>query len=219
MLGVWRWDLVFCQFSLNSVQPFHRRNRKCEKLTATDGRTTDRRMDGRRRMTDNAWSLRLRCTKIITFDKGSVVWLRINPVKICMLILCPMSDIRLLQVSLVIYRKYKLPMLVWDGEKMLLYKCEWLYVYQLDTNNGKYCCYISVDSREVFLSSLNYCIINIGCNIELLNDNGRYTLAIPFVWNLFSYHCILIRSWYAHKLNVRWTLMKNYLTLLQNTFL
>ena len=44
-LGRGHWDLAsFLQVSLNSVQRFQRRSRKCEKLT-TDGRTTD-----------NAWS-------------------------------------------------------------------------------------------------------------------------------------------------------------------
>ena len=38
-LGRGRWDLATCQVSLNSVQWFQRRSRKCEKLT-TDGRQT-----------------------------------------------------------------------------------------------------------------------------------------------------------------------------------
>ena len=42
-LGRGRWDLAFCQVSLNSVQRFQRRSWKCEKLTE-NGRT------------DNAWS-------------------------------------------------------------------------------------------------------------------------------------------------------------------
>ena len=54
------WDLVFCQVSLNSVQRFKRRSRKCEKLTTTDGRQTD---DGQRMITIVHLSLRLRCTK------------------------------------------------------------------------------------------------------------------------------------------------------------
>ena len=43
-LGRGRWNLASCQVSLNSIQWFHWRSRKCEKLT-TDRRTTD-----------NAWS-------------------------------------------------------------------------------------------------------------------------------------------------------------------
>ena len=39
-LGRGRWDLASCQVSLNSVQWFQRRSRKCEKLT-TDRRWTD----------------------------------------------------------------------------------------------------------------------------------------------------------------------------------
>ena len=47
-LGRGRWDLAFCKVSLNSVQRFQRRSRKCESLRRTDGRTTDgRRTDGR----------------------------------------------------------------------------------------------------------------------------------------------------------------------------
>ena len=49
-LGRGRWDLASCQVSLNSVQWFQRRSRKCEKLTTDDGRRTDG------RTTDNAWS-------------------------------------------------------------------------------------------------------------------------------------------------------------------
>ena len=44
-LGRGRWDLPSCKVSSNSVQWFQRRSRKCEKLTTTDGQTTD---DGRR---------------------------------------------------------------------------------------------------------------------------------------------------------------------------
>ena len=40
MLGRGLWDLASCQVSLNSVQWFQRRSRKCEKLT-TDGWTDD----------------------------------------------------------------------------------------------------------------------------------------------------------------------------------
>ena len=48
-LGRGCWDLASCQVSLNSVQPFQRRSRKCESLRTTDaGRTTDGRTDGRR---------------------------------------------------------------------------------------------------------------------------------------------------------------------------
>ena len=53
-LGRGHWDLASCQVSLNSVQRFQTRSRKCEKLTTDDGRT-DGRTDGRR-TTDNAWS-------------------------------------------------------------------------------------------------------------------------------------------------------------------
>ena len=40
-LGRGRWDLASCQVSLNSVQRFQRRSRKCESLRRTDRRTTD----------------------------------------------------------------------------------------------------------------------------------------------------------------------------------
>ena len=40
-LGRGRWNLASYQVSLNSVQLFQRRNRKCEKLTTDDGGTTD----------------------------------------------------------------------------------------------------------------------------------------------------------------------------------
>ena len=62
-LGRGRWDLASCQVSLNSIQRFQRRGRKCEKLT-TDGRTTDgRRTDDLQRMIIIVhFSLRLRCT-------------------------------------------------------------------------------------------------------------------------------------------------------------
>ena len=50
-LGKGRWDLASCQVSLNSVQRFQRRSRKCEKLT-TDGQT-DRQTDGRRTTRDH----------------------------------------------------------------------------------------------------------------------------------------------------------------------
>ena len=43
-LGRGRWDLASCQVSLNSIQRFQRRSRKCESLR----RTTDGRTDGRR---------------------------------------------------------------------------------------------------------------------------------------------------------------------------
>ena len=46
-LGRGRWDLASCQVSLNSVQQFQRRSRKCEKLT------TDRQTDGRRTTHDH----------------------------------------------------------------------------------------------------------------------------------------------------------------------
>ena len=48
-LGRGCWDLTSCQVSLNSIQRFQRRSRKCEKLT-TDGRRTD---DGRRTTHDH----------------------------------------------------------------------------------------------------------------------------------------------------------------------
>ena len=59
-LGRGRWDLPSCKVSSNSVQWFQRRSRKCEKLTTTDGQTTD---DGQRMITIVHLSLRLRCTK------------------------------------------------------------------------------------------------------------------------------------------------------------
>ena len=58
-LGRGRWDLASCQVSLNSVQWFQRRSRKCEKLTTDDGRTDD----GQCVITIVHLSLRLRCTK------------------------------------------------------------------------------------------------------------------------------------------------------------
>ena len=53
-LGRGRWVLASCEVSLNSVQRFQRRSRKCEKLT-TDGRRTDGRRtdDGRRTTRDH----------------------------------------------------------------------------------------------------------------------------------------------------------------------
>ena len=62
-LGRRRWDLASCQVSLNSVQQFQRRSRKCEKLN--DGRTDRRTDDGQRVITIVHLSLRLRCTKKI----------------------------------------------------------------------------------------------------------------------------------------------------------
>ena len=56
-LGRGRWDLASCQVSLNPVQQFQRRSRKCESLR-TDGRT-----DGRCAMTIAHLSLRLRWAK------------------------------------------------------------------------------------------------------------------------------------------------------------
>ena len=53
-LGRGFWDLAFCQVSLNSVQRFQRRSRKCEKLMMDDGQ---------RVITIVHLSLRLRCTK------------------------------------------------------------------------------------------------------------------------------------------------------------
>ena len=58
-LGRGRWDLASCQVSLNSVQRFQRRSRKCEKFTPDDGRTDD----GRCAMTIAHSSLRLRWAK------------------------------------------------------------------------------------------------------------------------------------------------------------
>ena len=55
-LGRGRWDLASCQVSLNSVQQFQRRSRKCENLR----RRTD---DGRCAMTIAHLSLRLRWAK------------------------------------------------------------------------------------------------------------------------------------------------------------
>ena len=52
-LGRGHWDIASYQVSLNSVQRFQRRSRKCEKLTT----------DGRRVITIEHLSLRLRCTK------------------------------------------------------------------------------------------------------------------------------------------------------------
>ena len=40
-LGRGRWDLASCQVSLNFVQRFQRRSRKCESKWLTDRRTTD----------------------------------------------------------------------------------------------------------------------------------------------------------------------------------
>ena len=51
-LGRGLWDLASCQVSLNSVQQFQRRSRKCEKLT-TDDRRTDRQTDGQRTTRDH----------------------------------------------------------------------------------------------------------------------------------------------------------------------
>ena len=45
------WDLASCQVSMNSVQWFQRRSRKCEKLTKDDGQTVDGRTDDGRRTT------------------------------------------------------------------------------------------------------------------------------------------------------------------------
>ena len=56
-LGRGRWDLAFYQVSLNSVQRFQRRSRKCESLRRTD--------DGRCAMTIAHSSLRLRWAKNI----------------------------------------------------------------------------------------------------------------------------------------------------------
>ena len=57
-LGRGCWVLASCQVSLNSVQWFQRRSRKCEKLM-TDRRTDD----GQHVITIVHLSLRLRCTK------------------------------------------------------------------------------------------------------------------------------------------------------------
>ena len=57
-LGRGCWVFASCQVSLNSVQWFQRRSRKCEKLI-NDGRTDD----GQHVITIVHLSLRLRCTK------------------------------------------------------------------------------------------------------------------------------------------------------------
>ena len=63
-LGRGRWDLASCQVSLNSVQQFQRRSRKCESLRTDDGRRTDGRTDdGRCAMTIAHLSLWLRWAK------------------------------------------------------------------------------------------------------------------------------------------------------------
>ena len=69
-LGRARWDLASCQVSLNSVQRFQRRSRKCESLRRTDdGRTDDGRTDdGRCAMTIAHLSLRLRWAKKLSGD-------------------------------------------------------------------------------------------------------------------------------------------------------
>ena len=51
-LGRGRWDLAFCQVSLNSVQRFQRRSWKCESLRRTDDGRTD---DGRCAMKGHLW--------------------------------------------------------------------------------------------------------------------------------------------------------------------
>ena len=62
--GRGRWGLASCQVSLNSVQWFQRRSRKCEKLTMDHGGTTDGRTDdGQCVITIVHSSLWLRCTK------------------------------------------------------------------------------------------------------------------------------------------------------------
>ena len=58
-LGRGRWDLAFCQVSLNFVQRFQRRSRKCESLRRTD--------DGRCAMTIAHLSLWLRWAKTQTW--------------------------------------------------------------------------------------------------------------------------------------------------------
>ena len=57
-----RWVVASCQIALHSIKRFQRRSRKYEKLTTTDGRTTD---DGKRLITIVHLSLRLRCTKTL----------------------------------------------------------------------------------------------------------------------------------------------------------
>ena len=81
-LGRGRWDLASCQVSLNSVQQFQRRSRKCESLRRTDdgrrtdGRRTDGRTnDGRCAMTIAHSSLRLRwAKKSLKFFKHLDLW-------------------------------------------------------------------------------------------------------------------------------------------------
>ena len=79
-LGRGRWDLAFCQVSLNSVQRFQRRSPKCESVK--DGRTDD----GRCAMTIAHSSLRLRwakkrrCYIVLTYHKDMRYWLSVrNP--------------------------------------------------------------------------------------------------------------------------------------------
>ena len=72
-LGRGRWDLAFCKVSLNSIQRFQSRSRKCESLRRTDGRQTDGRRtdgrtdDGRCAMTIAHLSLRLRWAKKVSW--------------------------------------------------------------------------------------------------------------------------------------------------------
>ena len=71
-LGRGRWDLASCQVSLNSVQWFQRRSRKCESLRTDDGRRTDGRTDdGRCAMTIAHLSLRLRWAKNIRVGRSA----------------------------------------------------------------------------------------------------------------------------------------------------
>ena len=73
-LGRGRWDLASCQVSLNSVQRFQRRSRKCESLRRTDDGRTD---DGRCAMTIAHLSLRLRWAKNPTYLSiffRSIIW-------------------------------------------------------------------------------------------------------------------------------------------------
>ena len=72
-LGRGLWDLASYQVSLNSVQRFQRRSRKCESLR-TDGRRTPddgRTDDGRCAMTIAHLSLRLRWAK-----KPWILWMK-----------------------------------------------------------------------------------------------------------------------------------------------
>ena len=72
-LGRGRWDLAFCQVSLNSVQWFQRRSRKCESLRrTTDGRRTDGRTDGRLRWAFGSGELKKGGASGFTRERGNL---------------------------------------------------------------------------------------------------------------------------------------------------